>query len=294
MTRVPGLSQRAGIIAAGRGDRLRHGTHTLKPLVPIAGRALIEHVLTSVAETAPSEVVIIVNEASIAVRDHVTARRWPFAIRWIVESTPSSMHSFLRVLEALAPDGPDNRDGPFLMSTVDTIAPPGAYASFCSASRLLDADVALALARPGDDEKPLLVRLAPGSSRIEAMGDEIGLKPDAEIRLKPDAEIRLKPDPTYDAGNTYDEGLGRRRTESDRGVDLWSTAGYYAVRATVLREADAARRDGFPALRTFFTNLVGRGYRLNGILVSGAVDVDRPADVQAAEAFLKQLGASCG
>ena len=251
MTRVPGLSQRAGIIAAGRGDRLRSGTHMLKPLVPIAGRALIEHALTSVAETAPSEVVIILNEASLAVRDHVAAHRWPFAIRWIVETTPSSMHSFLRVLEALAPDGPDNGEGPFLMSTVDTIAPPGAYASFFSASRSLDADVALALARPGDDEKPLLVRLAPGSSRIEAIGDETRLKP----------------------------------------ADLWATAGYYAVQPTVLREADAARRDGLPALRTFFTNLAGRGYRLNGIPVAGAVDVDRPGDVQAAEAFLKQVGA---
>ena len=259
MTLVPGVRQRAGIIAAGRGDRLRHGPHVLKPLVPIAGRALIEHVLTSVQETAPSEVVIIVNEASLAVRDHVSHQKWPFEIRWIVETTPSSMHSFLRVLEALAPDGPDNREGPFLMSTVDTIALPGAYAAFLSASRSVDADVSLALARPGDDEKPLLVRLAPGSSRIDAMGEDVR----RGVNLDADA---LRP-------------------------DVWATAGYYAVQPAVLREADAARKEGTRALRTFFTNLVERGYRLNGIPVAGAIDVDRPGDVQAAEAFLRQVGA---
>jgi choline kinase len=58
---------RAGIIAAGQGSRLRHGTHALKPLVPVAGRTLVERVLSSLAEAAPSEVVIIVNEASLAV-----------------------------------------------------------------------------------------------------------------------------------------------------------------------------------------------------------------------------------
>ncbi len=253
-TKVAEGRHRAGIIAAGRGDRLRDGTHTLKPLVPIAGRTLIEHVLASIAETAPSEVVIIVNEASLAVKEHVTSRRWPFTVQWIVETTPSSMHSFLRVLEALAPGGPDDDDGPFLMSTVDTIATPGAYASFLAASREREGDVTLALGRPGNDENPLLARLAPGTSRIEAMGEQVRLEPNFE-------------------------------------ADLWATTGYYAVRPTILREAEGARRDKLPALRTFFTRLVSRGYRLIGIPVAGAVDVDRPGDVQTAEAFLKQVGA---
>lgn len=272
MTRTPAGPARAGIIAAGRGDRLRHGAHLLKPLVPVAGRALIDHVLSSVGETAPAEVVIIVNEASLAVRDHVAARDWPFAVQWIVETTPSSMHSFLRVLEALAPDGPDNKEGPFLMSTVDTIAPPGAYGAFFDASRALEADVSLALARPGDDEKPLLVRLATGSTRIEAMGEQ------ARRKRNPGRHEAPAPGEDTDlvAGND---------------AELWATAGYYVVRPTVLREAGVARKEGLSALRTFFTNLLARGYRLNGVPVAGAVDVDRPGDVQVAEAFLKQVGA---
>lgn len=236
---------RAGIIAAGRGDRLRPAAQTLKPLVPVAGRPLIDHVLTSVAETSPAEVVIIVNEASLAVKDYVDTRRWPFGVRWIVETTPSSMHSFLRVLETLA-DGDDA--GPYLMSTVDTIATPGAYRSFLDSSRSLDGDVALALARQGDADKPLRVRMQRATSRIEAIGEEAGQAP-------------------------------------------WVTAGYYAVRPAILREAARAREENLPALRTFFTYLLKNGYRLNGVPIAGAVDVDRPDDVKTAEAFLKQVGA---
>jgi NDP-sugar pyrophosphorylase family protein len=264
------MQTRAGIIAAGRGDRLRPAARTLKPLVAVAGRPLIEHVLAAVAETSPAEVVIIVNDESLAVKQHVDARHWPFAVRWIVETTPSSMHSFLRVLETLA-DGGD--DGPFLMSTVDTIAMPGAYRTFLAASRDSDADVTLALARPGDDERPLLVRMPPGSSRIEAIGDE----------------IRLEPNPGMSAPTIAAQGDDN--TDGRYQPHLWATAGYYAVRPAILREAARARRENLPALRTFFTYLLKNGYRLNGVPMAGAVDVDRPGDVKTAEAFLKHVGA---
>jgi NDP-sugar pyrophosphorylase family protein len=307
-TRAPSGPLRAGIIAAGEGNRLRHGTHTLKPLVPIAGRTLVERVLSSLAEAAPTEVVIIVNEASLAVRDHVTSRAWPFAVRWIVETTPSSMHSFLRVLEELARGGDE---GPFLMSTVDTIAAPGAFASFAALSRELDADVTLAVAQPRDDPKPLLARMTPGTSRIEALGDNVRPTASAEgtavrrsfsegrpasarataIRRGFSAGGGVRRTPKADG-----TGMGRGTTHfGDIGLqpdgDVWATAGYYSVRPSVLREATAARRDRLPALRTFFGRLLDRGYRLSGVPVACAIDVDRLHDVKAAEAFLKQAGA---
>ncbi|HKT80775.1 MAG TPA: NDP-sugar synthase [Vicinamibacterales bacterium] len=237
--------RRAGIIAAGHGERLRPGGHPLKPLVPINGRTLVERVLASISETHPDEVVIIVNETSRAVQDHVNGERWPFSIRWIVETTPSSMHSFLRVVEALAHS---DAAGPFLVSTVDTVAAPGTYATFVTASQLLDADVVLAVAPVTDDEKPLMVRTLPGSPRVAAIGAAAA-----------------------DAS--------------------WATAGYYCVRPTVLREGDAARRAGVAALRAFFGRLHARGYAFAAVPVSGGVDVDRPADVSAAERYLRQVGA---
>jgi NDP-sugar pyrophosphorylase family protein len=220
----------------------------MKPLVPVGGRTLLERVLASLAEAAPSEVVVILNETSAAVQDHVVAEPWPFALRWLVETTPSSMHSFLRVVEVLAADGDP---GPFLISTVDTIASPGAFAAFADASRKLPADVVLALAAPRpEDEKPLLARLAPGGARVEAIGSAV-----------------------------------------PHGPAVFATAGYYAVRSSVLREADEARHEGVGALRVFLERLLDRGYELAGVPVAAGVDVDRPADIRMAEAFLRQVGA---
>jgi NDP-sugar pyrophosphorylase family protein len=236
------MSPRAGVLAAGRGERLCVAGQTLKPLVPVGGVTLVERVLTALGETEPSEVVFIINEASLAVRDHVSARRWPFALRWIVETTPSSMHSFLRIVETLAEEG---EDGPFLISTVDTVARPGAYTRFMAdARRNADAAVTLALTSVPDDEKPLLVRL--DGSAVVAIGDAA-------------------------AGAPY------------------ATAGYYAVRPSILEEAGAARRDGVTSLRAFLARLLARGYRLAGVPSAESVDVDRPRDVGAAEAFLRRV-----
>ena len=55
--------------------------------------------------------------------------------------------------------------------------------------------------------------------------------------------------------------------------------------------AERARRDGVGALRLFFERLLVRGYRLHAVPVAAGIDVDRPADVRAAETFLKQVGA---
>ena len=190
---------RAGVLAAGRGERLRSNTDDLKPLVKVGSQTLIEHVLDSLSDARASEVVVIINEDSIAVRDHVAAVKWPFILRWIVETTPTSMHSFLRLVETLAADGDD---GPFLLSTVDTVAGAQTYARFITEARHLERPaVALALTSPGNDEKPLLVRTAPGDSRVVAIGEAAA-------------------------------------------PSQYATAGLYAVRSSVLREAEAARREG--------------------------------------------------
>jgi NDP-sugar pyrophosphorylase family protein len=293
------------VIAAGRGDRLAHDSHTLKPLVRVGGQTLIERVLLSLAEVRPSEVVIIVNETSLAVKDHVTnSRKWPFAVRWIVETTPSSMHSFLRVVETLAEDGDD---GPFLISTVDTIAAPGAFRAFAAASGEPDADVTLAVMRPTDDDKPLLVRVGPDGATVEAIGETVRLDPDTTSSTRAVGTVGAARLPPSSEASAFAEDLADRHRldaggpadrddlqEEVRRRSIWATAGYYAVRSSVLHEADGARRDGVSALRRFFERLLVRGYRLHAVPVAGGIDVDRPADVRAAETFLKQVGASCG
>lgn len=228
---------RAGVIAAGQGARLR-ASGPLKPLVDVGGRPLIARVLASIAEAGASDVAIIINDTSTAIRDRMSAERWPFRIQWIVRTTPSSMHSFLLVLETLAGQGND----PVLISTVDTLAPPGTFARFVAEARAHDADVTLALTSLVDDEKPL--RVAVDGRRVTAIGAAAAASPLA-------------------------------------------TAGYYFVSPRVLGEADAARRDELPALRAFLSRLLERGYRIDGATMPGSIDVDRPADVAAAERMLR-------
>ncbi len=235
------LSLKAGVFAAGRGERLRTQSSYLKPLMKVGDQTLIEHVLNSMAGADPSEVVVIINEDSLAVRDYVATVQWPFAIRWIVETTPSSMHSFLRLVETLAAAGDD---GPFLLSTVDIVASSQTYARFIAQAQREDAAVSLALTSPGNDEKPLLVRCAANNSRVIAIGD--GAAPSQQ-----------------------------------------TTAGFYAVRPSILREAEAARREGVDALRTFLGRLLDRGYHLAGIPIAQSIDVDRPGDILTAEEFLR-------
>jgi hypothetical protein len=163
-------------------------------------------------------------------------------LRWIIETTPTSMHSFLRIVETLAADG---NPGPFLLSTVDTVVGAQTYARFMAEARRLEhASVILALTSSGGDEKPLLVRIAPGDSRVVAIGEAA-------------------------AASEY------------------ATAGVYAVRPIILREAEAARRDGIDALRKFLGRLLERGYPLAGIPIARSIDVDYPADIETAEIFLR-------
>ncbi len=163
-----GGTLKGGVFAAGRGERLRGETNSFKPLVKVRGRALIDHVLSAMGEAGVSEVTIIINEESTAVRDHVAKFAWPFAVRWIVETTPSSMHSFLRVVETLAADG---GEGPFLLSTVDTVAAPRSYLEFVRRAHREEAPMTLALSSPGKDPSPLWVRCASNDSGIVALGE---------------------------------------------------------------------------------------------------------------------------
>jgi len=163
-------------------------------------------------------------------------------VTWIVETTPSSMHSFLRVLETLGVDGDE---GPFLMSTVDTIAPPGTFASFvAAAAHARPADMILALTSRVDDDNPLTMRIGPVQSDCSA--DVVAV-----------------------------------------GEGSYATAGYYFVRASLLREAEAARRANLPALRAFLRHAAHRGCTLRGICMPDSIDVDRPGDVAAAAQLLR-------
>jgi NDP-sugar pyrophosphorylase family protein len=65
------------------------------------------------------------------------------------------------------------------------------------------------------------------------------------------------------------------------------TAGFYVFRPSIFAEVAAARAARFMALRELLAHLVAHGYRLYGERVPKCIDVDRPEDLAAAEAFVR-------
>ena len=65
------------------------------------------------------------------------------------------------------------------------------------------------------------------------------------------------------------------------------TAGFYVFDPLIFREIPIARARRFAALRQFLGHLLASGYRMYGERVPKTVDVDRPADIAVAEAFVR-------
>ena len=152
------------MIAAGRGERLRAGGARLpKPLVPVAGRPLLDHVLAAAAAAGIDEVACIFNEEDDAVVAHCRDHPPPLRLRITRRSTSSSMES----LFTLAPLLGEER---FLLCTVDSIYAPAVLRDFLAvAARQPDADGVLAVTDFVDDEKPLHVAVD-AAQRITALG----------------------------------------------------------------------------------------------------------------------------
>lgn len=245
----------AGIIAAGWGERL--GQQMPKALTPVGGRALIDFTLDGFQAAGITQVTCIINEKSTAVRDYVEAQKRPLAMDWIVRTTPSSMHSFLIVLERLSRLGEKN----YLMTTVDSICPPSAYANFIAdANRFSDADVVLGLTTLIDDEKPL---------RVAMRGREgTGIMPELVVQDPEAFEI---------------VAMTNNGFQSD-----YVTAGFYRVSPGILSAKGEALRQNFTALRQYLGYLLKYGFRFYGAPLPPVIDVDRPQDVQAAETLLKR------
>src|SRR6476659_8255580 len=69
---------RAMVLAAGLGKRMRPLTDTLpKPLVPVAGKALIDHVLDRLADAGVETAVVNVHHMADAIERHLQGRARP-------------------------------------------------------------------------------------------------------------------------------------------------------------------------------------------------------------------------
>jgi NDP-sugar pyrophosphorylase family protein len=218
-----------GIIAAGEGSRLRAaGWRMSKPMVPVAGRPLMDHALDRFRAAGIGRLAVIINEASEDARRWLEDNAGDIDLDLTVRTTPSSYASFRIVAERLA-------GAPAVITTVDGIMASDDFRAFVEAASAFPADATvLGLTDLVDDEKPLWAELDPASGRITRLGGAAGSH---------------------------------------------VTAGLYILPAR--RPAELA--GGFERLRDYLGWLVEQGERVYGVAVPRVFDIDRAADIAAAE-----------
>ena len=144
------------IIAAGEGSRLAaEGITAPKPLVKVNGERLIDRLIRIFIQNDAEEIVVICNDMTTLVASHLVELQRdglegrPIPLRFVVKSTPSSMHSFFEISKYLS-------DGPFVMTTVDTIFREDEFADFVKSFRRSGVQT-FPVTDFIDDEKPLYV-----------------------------------------------------------------------------------------------------------------------------------------
>ena len=144
------------IIAAGEGSRLaKEGILSPKPLVKVKGEYLIDRLIRVFTQHGATEIVAICNEQMADVQQHLrTISQGNPLVRFVVKSTPSSMHSMWELSRWL-------HDEPFVLTTVDTIFREEDFSGYVDAFQRLvaqgDVDGLMGVTDYIDDEKPLYV-----------------------------------------------------------------------------------------------------------------------------------------
>ncbi len=145
------------IIAAGEGSRLvQEGVTAPKPLVKVNGEMLIDRLIRVFQDNKASEICVICNEQMTAVAAHLKdiAEAGCVPLKFLVKSTPSSMHSMWELSKWL-------KDEPFVLTTVDTIFRENEFKAYIAAfEQMIGAgkcDGLMGVTDYIDDEKPLYV-----------------------------------------------------------------------------------------------------------------------------------------
>lgn len=148
------------IIAAGDGSRLaQEGITEPKPLVKVRGERLIDRLIRIFMGNNATEIVVICNEQMSDVASHLKMIQdkglngLPVPLRFVVKSTPSSMHSFYELRHFL-------REDPFILTTVDTIFDESEFHDYVLSFQdkiAQGVDALMGVTDYIDDEKPLYV-----------------------------------------------------------------------------------------------------------------------------------------
>jgi len=153
------------IIAAGDGSRLaQEGVTEPKPLVKVRGERLIDRLIRIFMGNNATEIVVICNEQMSDVASHLKMIQdeglngLHVPLRFVIKSTPSSMHSFYELRHFLC-------DEPFILTTVDTIFDESEFHDYVLSFQdkiAQGTDALMGVTDYIDDEKPLYVFISAG------------------------------------------------------------------------------------------------------------------------------------
>ncbi len=165
MTNARTEIRRGGVIAAGAGSRLRAAGWALpKPMVPVAGRPMLDHVLDNFRAASIGRISIIFNEQGGECVTWLDSHARDLDIDLVVKTTPSSFASFRVIAMRLA-------GARSVISTVDAWIPNRGFRNFVDAACAFPADaLVLAVTERVDDEKPLWVDLDGSTGRVRVLG----------------------------------------------------------------------------------------------------------------------------
>ncbi len=243
------------VIAAGEGSRLSNeGVGDPKPLVRICGEPMIDRLLRVFVDCGATEIVAIINEYSMEVREHLEALDLPVPLRLVVKTTQSSMHS----LHAISPFLRGER---FCLTTVDTVFHEAEFKKYITHfANTPEIDGCMAVTPYVDDEKPLWVGVKVGKNGYG--------------RLEEGASGRMLVTGFHDA---REDG------------DSYVSGGIYCLDSRALDVLDRCLDVGMSRMRNFQRKLVEEGLCLEAYPINKILDVDHKDDIVKAEAFLHPL-----
>ena len=275
---------RYAIIAAGEGSRLaQEGINAPKPLVKVNDEHLIDRLLRIFMANDAEEIVVICNDLTTLVSAHLADIQQnglygrPVPLRFIVKSTPSSMHSFFELSKILP--APQGSDYPFVLTTVDTIFREEEFGNYIAAFKEVLAkgdDGMMGVTDYIDDEKPLYVEASPQPS------------PNGEGATS----SKQTASPSDQTASPSPLGEGRGEAFITAFLDTcdhphFISGGIYGLTNRAFTTLNACMERGESRMRNFQRALIRDGLRLRAYPFSKVLDIDHASDIQKAEEFLK-------
>src|SRR3954447_17518767 len=171
---MPVKPHKAMVLAAGLGLRMRPLTETMpKPLVPVAGSPLLDHVLDKLADAGVSETVVNVHYLPDQIIAHVAKRARPKVI--ISDERDVVLGTGGGVVKALPLLGND----PFFHLNADTMWIDGVRPNLVRLAETFD-----------PDRMDILLLMAPTTSSIGYAGrGDYGMLPDGALRKRKEHQV---------------------------------------------------------------------------------------------------------